>query len=208
MTPATAIALSGGIDSLVAAALLKAQGHRVIGLHFLTGYETENRGASQQAHSPVASDLEAYNRRHVEPLTRQLDIPIHVIDLRGIFQKHVVQYFIQAYASGKTPNPCLVCNPLIKFDILFQHAQKLGAQCIATGHYARIKRHRDGRLGLFRGKDTKKDQSYFLARLTEKQLATAVLPLGDHTKDQTRGMARDMGLVPVSTDESQDAMFY
>jgi len=202
MTPITAIALSGGIDSLVSAALLKKQGHRLIGLHFLTGYEIEARKESSQPGTPRAQATETHAQQLAEHLARQLDIPVHIIDLQAPFQNHVVDYFIQAYQEGKTPNPCLVCNPVIKFDVLYRQALQMGAQRIATGHYARIKRRQDGRMGLFRGKDAGKDQSYFLARLTEKQLAAAVLPLGEHTKDQTRAMARDMGLAPVCIDET------
>jgi tRNA-specific 2-thiouridylase len=207
MTIVTAIALSGGIDSLVSAALLKEQGHRVMGIHFLNGYEARDSRALDEAFDPESAAFRAYAQRTVEPLADQLDIPIHIVDLKDQFQRKVVNYFVQAYASGKTPNPCLVCNPSIKFDILFQHARSLGAQRLATGHYARIKPRDDGRLNLLRGVDSHKDQSYFLARLTQVQLSRAVLPLGDHTKAQTRNLARDLGLVPTSSGESQDVCF-
>lgn len=207
MTPVTAIALSGGIDSLVAAAMLKAQGHQVMGIHFLNGYESRRNQAPGETFAPDAAAFKAYAQRTVEPLAHQLDIPIHIIDLKEQFQKRVVDYFVQAYAAGKTPNPCLVCNPSIKFDLLFHHARTLGAQRIATGHYARIEPCSDGRLGLLRGVDARKDQSYFLARLTQKQLAKALMPLGNQTKAQTRSMARQLGLIPTSADESQDVCF-
>ena len=118
MTDAVAIAVSGGVDSMVAAHLLKRQGHQVLGLHFLTGYE-----------NPVQSDSNS-----VRDIGRQLNIPVAVVDLKLQFQSVVVDYFAAAYQAGETPNPCLVCNPSIKFDLLFQHARTLGAQRLATGH--------------------------------------------------------------------------
>jgi tRNA-uridine 2-sulfurtransferase len=119
----------------------------------------------------------------------------------------VVDYFVNAYGRGKTPNPCLVCNPSIKFDILLEKARSWGANEIASGHYARIKTTLDGRMQLLRGTDERKDQSYFLSRLSQTQLASAVLPLGELTKDQTRRIARRKGLVPVTALESQDICF-
>jgi len=207
MTTVTAIALSGGIDSLVSAALLKDQGHQVMGIHFLNGYESRDHRTPGETFDPESAAFKAYTKRTVDPLADQLDITVHIVDLKDQFQQLVVNYFVEEYGSGRTPNPCLVCNPSIKFDILFQHARSLGAQYIATGHYARIKRRKDGLLGLLRGVDSHKDQSYFLARLTQKQLSRAILPLGEHTKAQTRNLARELGLVPTSTNESQDVCF-
>jgi tRNA-specific 2-thiouridylase len=208
MQQRVAIAISGGIDSLVAAALLKEQGHQVIGLHFITGYE------SGFQHSPVPSDsnrgpagIESRTRRLLAPMLAPLDIPIHIIDLRAEFQSRVVDYFIATYRQGRTPNPCLVCNPSIKFDVLLRKARIMGAECIATGHYARLQRDENDRMHLLRGADQLKDQSYFLARLSQEQLRSALLPLGGLTKDQTRQMARRKGLHPVSVQESQDICF-
>jgi tRNA-specific 2-thiouridylase len=208
MQQRVAIAISGGIDSLVAAALLKEQGHQVIGLHFITGYE------SGFHHPPAPSDpsrdpagIESRTRRLLAPMLAPLDIPIHIIDLRREFQSRVVDYFVTTYQQGRTPNPCLVCNPSIKFDILFRKARSLGAERIATGHYARLERDTDGRMHLLRGVDPLKEQSYFLARLSQEQLRTAVLPLGAITKEQTREIARQKNLHPVSVRESQDICF-
>lgn len=196
MRPTTAIALSGGIDSLVSAALLKEKGHRIIGLHFLTGFETRGRrDPTTQIHNKLVS------------MTDLLEIPIHIIDLRRDFKRAVVDYFIATYHCGRTPNPCLVCNPLIKFDILYKRAQSLGAQTIATGHYARIISGPDHRMHLLRGVDPLKDQSYFLSRLTQHQLSNAILPLGSFTKDQVRQIAHQKGLQPASPQESQDICF-
>jgi tRNA-specific 2-thiouridylase len=199
MCPTTAIALSGGIDSLVSAALLKEQGHQLIGLHFLTGYET--------AEEHIGSDPSKRIQDQLDAMADQLHIPVHIIDLQRDFKRVVVDYFATTYRSGRTPNPCLVCNPLIKFDILFRIGRSLGAQAIASGHYARIQSGQDGRRHLYRGVDHQKDQSYFLARLTQSHLSRAILPLGALTKDQTRQIASQKGLKPVASEESQDICF-
>jgi tRNA-specific 2-thiouridylase len=208
MPKTIAIALSGGIDSLVSAALLKDQGHRLIGIHFLTGYES-----ALPHRLPASSSKEALNDRirlaqeQLNPLADQLDIPLYIIDLRTEFKSRVVDYFIRTYQNGQTPNPCLQCNPSIKFNLLLNRANRYGADCIATGHYAQIRTGSDGRMHLARGVDPVKDQSYFLARLTQEQLKSAVLPLGRYTKNQTRQMAKEMGLQPATHQESQDICF-
>ena len=203
-----AIALSGGIDSLVSAALLKDQNHRLIALHFLTGYEATDEGCPAK---PVQADrfaaLKARTRANLQPLADRLDIPLYIIDLRTEFQRRVVNYFISAYQAGRTPNPCLLCNPLIKFNILLEKARSLGAAYIATGHYARIEPAADGRRRLLRGLDRAKEQSYFLARLSQAQLKQAILPLGGMTKEQTRLIARQKDLTPAAAQESQDVCF-
>lgn len=200
----TAIAMSGGVDSLVAAAMLKEAGRSLIALHFLNGYES---GAFSGNQSDTMAAMADHARRTLQPLADQLDIPLYIIDLSAEFQKQIVDYFVRTYDQGKTPNPCLVCNPLIKFDVLLEKARLLGADQIATGHYARIERTTDGRMRLLRGVDPQKDQSYFLSRLTRRQLAEAVLPLGGMTKAQTRQFAHQRGLAPVTIEESQDVCF-
>jgi tRNA-specific 2-thiouridylase len=208
MQQLVAIALSGGIDSLVAAALLKEQGYRVIGLHFITGFESGFEHASAESCSNTGfAGFEAQALQQLAPMVEQLDIPIHIIDLRREFKRLVVDYFIATYQQGKTPNPCLVCNPSIKFDILFEKAQAYGAEQMATGHYARIARSRDDRMHLLRGIDPLKEQSYFLARLSQRQLRRTILPLGGFSKNQTRQMAEQQGLRPAAMQESQDICF-
>ena len=202
MPGCTAIALSGGIDSLAAAALLKDQGHRIIALHFLTGFEKSAVNEPGGQEGP-----EERMRRKLAPLTDSLDIPLYIIDLRREFKSLVVDYFVSTYAIGRTPNPCLICNPMIKFDILLSRAAEWGADRIATGHYARIADAGRGDKRLLRGIDPVKDQSYFLARLRREQMEKAVLPLGGMTKRQTRGIARDKGLHPAVAEESQDVCF-
>ena len=207
MRNCTAIALSGGIDSLVSAALLQDQGHQVIGLHFLSGYEAGIPSAGASLDKQTFAAIEDHSRRTLHPMADQLKIPLHIIDLRIEFRNRVVNYFVETYAKGQTPNPCLVCNPSIKFDVLLKAARALGASKIASGHYARIEMAGDGKSRLLRGIDNKKDQSYFLSRLSQEQLASIILPLGNLTKAHTRRIARRRGLIPVTAQESQDICF-
>lgn len=203
-----AVALSGGIDSLVTAAILQQRGNDLIGMHFVNGYEAEFDDAGGHPNNPtdISVVMERARARLIR-MTDQLRIPIHIVDLRSEFQSQVVDYFAHTYQSGKTPNPCLICNPKIKYGILLEKARSLGATHLATGHYARIRAAAKGRMQLFRGKDLQKEQSYFLARLNQAQLASAVMPLGDYTKDQTRNIAREKGLQPTASEESQDICF-
>ncbi|MBW2107988.1 MAG: tRNA 2-thiouridine(34) synthase MnmA, partial [Deltaproteobacteria bacterium] len=162
MKKVVAVALSGGIDSAVAATLLKEEGFEVIGLHFLTGYEIFQKEPKQ----PQDSRAVTAARRSAE----RIGIPLEIIDCSRAFQKYVVQYFAEGYRAGLTPNPCIVCNRHIKFGLLVEHAKRLGANTLATGHYARIGQTAQGRPCLLKGLDPGKEQSYFLARLTEQQL--------------------------------------
>jgi tRNA-specific 2-thiouridylase len=208
MPDIVAIALSGGIDSLVAAGLLKAQGFQLIGLHFLTGFESAGLDPTTPPLAPLDPKvLWAHASKQLAPMVAQLDIPFQIIDLRAEFHRLVIDYFCATYRDGKTPNPCLVCNPSIKFGGLFSKARDLGATRLATGHYACIRAGADGRMHLLRGADPTKDQSYFLARLSQEQLRQAVLPLAEMTKTQTRRIAKKMGLRPATRQESQDICF-
>lgn len=208
MRKTIAVALSGGVDSLVAATLLKEQGHDLVGLHFLTGYEAGVDATATRSSSAIDRDrVKEHARERLVRMTASLQLPIYIIDLHREFKSLVVDYFSKTYRSGRTPNPCLVCNPSIKYGRLLDCARSLGATHLATGHYARIRPTPDGRFQLLRGQDPAKEQSYFLARLTQRQLAAAVMPLGDWTKDQTRRKAQTNGLQPASSQESQDICF-
>jgi tRNA-specific 2-thiouridylase len=135
-----------------------------------------------------------------------LDIPFHLIDLQQEFKQHVVEYFCDSYALGRTPNPCLACNRHIKFGALLNLAFEFGAQRLATGHYARIREH-DDHYQLLKGADRQKDQSYVLYMLGQDELPQLIFPLGDHTKQQVRAMATEYGLPTADREESQDACF-
>lgn len=194
MTAYGAIALSGGIDSLVAAWRLQSQGHRLLALHFLTGFEPP--GPSADAPRPPAAEA-----------ARQLGLPLEVVDLSELFRREVVDVFAARYAAGATPNPCLICNPVVKFGRLLEIARERGAQWLATGHYARREPAPGGGWRLLRGVDRGKDQSYFLARLTPDQLARSRFPLGGLTKAAVRRLAAEQGLRPAAEAESQDICF-
>lgn len=193
-----AIAVSGGIDSLTAAYLLKEQGHDVFGIHFLTGHNGP----------PVKKgDPPPQNSNLSDAISRQLDIPVEIIDCTAPFKKHVVDYFTRTYLQGLTPNPCLVCNPLIKFGTVLDHALKSGATRLATGHYARLRSDARGRSRLLRADDPDKDQSYFLGFLSPPQIARACFPLGRLKKEQVIRLAGEKGLQAVVSKESQDICF-
>jgi tRNA-specific 2-thiouridylase len=185
------VALSGGVDSAVAALLLKGRGHRVVALHMSLSPHDPGRPAES-----------------VRTLAEQLGLPLHGVDLRRAFRELVIQPFLEVYRRGMTPNPCVLCNPRIKFSLLRRYALDLGIRWLATGHYARIAPpERDGRLRLLRARDRAKDQSYFLFGLTQEQLAPAVLPLGTLLKGEVRKIAASAGLAVSSRPESQEICF-
>ena len=195
MKHVTAVAVSGGIDSLVAASLVKEMGDDVIGIHFTTGFETDIINPDYKVADIVSS------------ISDQLDIPVHIIRIDDLFKQKVVDYFITSYAAGTTPNPCLVCNPVIKFGALLEAAKEKGASRFATGHYAKVEKDHLGMFHLKKGIDLEKDQSYFLAFLTQSQLSSTYFPLWNLTKDEVQHMAKKKGLVPFSLKESQDICF-
>ncbi|MCU0601011.1 MAG: tRNA 2-thiouridine(34) synthase MnmA [Desulfobacterales bacterium] len=212
MKSAIAVAISGGIDSLVAAYLLKKTYNNVFGLHFLTGFEQTSSPVSisqnyRLTETEGASVVEAPEDHPIFQISQQLSIPVFLIDCRNIFKKKVIDYFIDNYLAGKTPNPCMVCNPEIKFRIILRAAQKLGSSHLATGHYAKIGKKSNGLYQLKKGADSNKDQSYFLALLSQEQLSSALFPLGEMTKKQTVELAMRQGLSAVLTKESQDICF-
>ena len=183
--------MSGGVDSFRAATLLKERGEEVFGIHMRL--------------LPDASSSE----EPLKSLTSRLDIPLTVVDLREPFEREVIRPFLEAYRQGSTPNPCVLCNPRIKFGLLLQKARLLGADRLASGHYAKIHPPASGsdRFSLHRGLDPGKDQSYFLYGLTQSQLSSLVLPLGDLTKREVQQWAIDEGLTPSIAAESQEICF-
>jgi len=212
----TAIAMSGGVDSTMAAYFIKKQGHPVVGMHFITGYEDdltpkhedeeeEKDTGRGQAQKPDLLMEKA--RKQMAPISERLGIPLEIYDIRTEFENSVIKYFAETYKAGQTPNPCMVCNPAIKFGTLLKAAIELGAGHLATGHYANVVKDKDGIFHLLRGKDPQKEQSYFLARLSQKQLASAKFPLADMTKPEVKQLAGSIGIFPYIKQESQDICF-
>ncbi|MBN2116388.1 MAG: tRNA 2-thiouridine(34) synthase MnmA [Anaerolineales bacterium] len=193
------VAMSGGVDSSVAAALLKEQGYDVVGM-MLRLWSEPGREDSNRCCTP---DSLALARR----VAAKLDIPFYVIDAKNVFRETVVQYFLDGYARGETPNPCLVCNRQIRWTFLLDHALALGADYMATGHYVRKMKDEGGRMKLLRAVDRSKDQSYVLYVLDQEKLARALFPIGDYPKTEIRACAEKYGLPTAARKDSQDLCF-
>ena len=208
------VAMSGGVDSSVAAALLKEQGHNVIGL--MMRLWSEYDGAHNRCCAPDAMA----NARYI---ANQLDIPFYVVDTQDVFKQTIVNFFIEGYANGVTPNPCMECNRHIRWDFLLNKALSLGATHMATGHYARVRHvrathdsprseaERDASplptYELLKAIDPNKDQSYVLSVMGQHQLSHAMFPLGDYTKPQVRELAKKFNLPVAEKPDSQDLCF-
>ena len=191
------VGMSGGVDSSAAALLLQRQGHIVEGIHLRL---LEGLPLPPGAASPAAEDARA--------VAEKLGAPLHLLDLSPAFRESVVADFIAEYQAGRTPNPCIVCNRRIKFGAMLDAALSLGGGYLATGHYARVRYDApSGRWLLLRGTDPARDQSYFLYRLTQFQLAHTLFPLGALTKPEIRDMAEAAGLVTARKRDSQDICF-
>ncbi|MBS1249548.1 MAG: tRNA-specific 2-thiouridylase MnmA [Chloroflexi bacterium] len=191
--------MSGGVDSSVTAALLKERGYNVIGVMLRlwseSGREMENRCCTVDALNDARS------------IAGALDIPFYAIDAKEVFRDVVVEYFIDGYTQGLTPNPCLVCNRHIRWEFMFERAHALGGDYMATGHYARLRRGEDGKVQLLKGVDPGKDQSYVLHVLGQDVLQHTMLPLGEYTKEEVRGMAQEFNLSVADRPDSQDLCF-
>ncbi|MEI9999661.1 MAG: tRNA 2-thiouridine(34) synthase MnmA [Verrucomicrobiota bacterium] len=194
------LGMSGGVDSSVAAYLLKEQGYDVIGVTMKVWPQDCVSRAEDKCCGPQAV-ADARGVAHT------LGIPHYVVDEANEFEKLVIDYFSSEYKAGRTPNPCVMCNEKLKFGNLLAKARALGATHVATGHYARIERGAGGRATLFKAADARKDQSYFLFSLRQEQLAAAILPLGGLTKPQTRALAKKMGLKTYDKEDSQEICF-
>jgi tRNA-specific 2-thiouridylase len=197
------VAMSGGVDSSVAAALLLEQGHEVIGMTMQIWDYSTFAAANGETFGTCCSLDDVYDARRV---AEGLGIPFYVVNFEKDFQKQVIDRFCDDYFAGRTPNPCVLCNQVLKFELLLRRALELEADSLATGHYARIV-ETDGRHALRKGLDPAKDQSYFLFTLTQEQMAMVRFPLGGMTKEEVRGHAARFGLRVAEKAESQDICF-
>ena len=192
--------MSGGVDSSVAAYLLKEQGYDVIGVTMQIWQEDKEYEEREGGCCSLSAVDDA--RRVAD----KIGIPFYVLNFRDSFKKNVIDYFIDEYMEGKTPNPCIACNKYLKFDELLKKAQGIGADYIATGHYAKIEEH-NGRYILVKSDDDKKDQTYALYNMTQEQLAHTLMPCGEYTKDRIREIAKEIGLDVHNKKDSEEICF-
>ena len=197
------VGLSGGVDSSVAAYLLKQQGHEVIGL-FMRNWN--DASVTLEDECPWVEDS-----NDALLVAQKLGIPFQVIDMSELYKERIVDYMFSEYEKGRTPNPDILCNREVKFDVFLQTALSLGADKVATGHYARVSSFVDERgkeiYQLLAGKDNNKDQSYFLCQLNQNQLSKALFPIGELIKPEVREIAREIGLVTADKKDSQGLCF-
>jgi len=188
-----AVALSGGVDSSYAASILKDEGWNIIGIHLLL---------------PISPKERAEKVRITKLLSDRLNIPLYLLDVNNSFQKEVIDYFIRSYSLGLTPNPCVVCNYVVKFGQIIKWMDNKRIDYLATGHYARVRRSSNKiYIDLLRGKDRQKDQSYFLHRLNQSHLSRTIFPLGDLKKAEISLLAKERGLSASIHPESQEICF-
>jgi tRNA-specific 2-thiouridylase len=193
------VGLSGGVDSSVAAHLLIQKGYEVIGM-FMRNWHDESVTISDEC--PWIDDS-----NDALLIAQQLGIPFQVIDLSEAYKARIVDYMFREYESGRTPNPDVLCNREIKFDVFLKAAMELGADYVATGHYCQKKEFENGGFGLLAGKDKNKDQSYFLCQISQDQLAKALFPIGNLEKSEVRAIAKEIGLVTAEKKDSQGLCF-
>ena len=201
MSPRVLVAMSGGVDSSVAAAMLHEAGYDVVGIAMRLAPEPAHL-SRRRATCCSHEDFEDARR-----VAERMNFPFYIVDLREDFAARVMGNFVSEYLAGRTPNPCVMCNREIKFDRLWKRARAIGADFVATGHYARIDRDDTGRFHLMRAADESKDQSYFLFSLTQNELSRTLFPLGTMTKTEVRARARELGLLNADKPESQEICF-
>ncbi|MDE2590272.1 MAG: tRNA 2-thiouridine(34) synthase MnmA, partial [Patescibacteria group bacterium] len=202
------VAMSGGVDSSVAAYLMKQQGYDVIAVHLKfwideTSSEEDKYKYMQGAENKCCSIEGASDIRAV---ARMLDIPFYVLDCRDYFKDTIVDYFLNGFAGGETPNPCIMCNKMVKFGYMYQKMKEFDADFVATGHYARVYHDNNG-YKLLRGKDQFKDQSYFLYNVSQDILSHTFFPIGEYEKPEVRKIAESFGLRIANKHDSQEICF-
>lgn len=199
--PSVVVAMSGGVDSSVAAYLLAKQGYPIVGVSMqVWDYK---KSAQHNSRATCCSPADFCDARMV---AAKLEIPFYVVDFERAFEREVIDKFVATYQSGLTPNPCIDCNSKVKFRELRERSRAFGCNFVATGHYARIKRSDVG-CHLLRGRDRLKDQSYFLYTCKQEELGETLFPVGDYTKGEIREIAREAGLATADKAESQDICF-
>lgn len=196
------VGMSGGVDSSVAAWLLKKQGYDVIGVTMQIWQEEGRETAEEEGGCCGLSAVDDARR-----VAGALGIPHYVMNFREEFKTCVIDYFIQEYLQGRTPNPCIACNRYVKWESLLKRSMDIGADYIATGHYAKVERLKSGRYALRTSISGEKDQTYALYNLTQEQLARTLMPVGDYSKEEIRKMAGDIGLSVAGKPDSQDICF-
>ncbi len=202
MAKTVCIGMSGGVDSSVAAYLLKKQGYNVIGVTMQIWQDEDSAEISENGGCCGLSAVDDARR-----VANKLDIPYYVMNFKQEFKKHVIDYFIDEYKNGRTPNPCIVCNRYVKWEALLHRCMGIGGDLIATGHYARVIQLPNGRYTLKVAKGVIKDQTYALYNLTQEQLSKTLMPVGDYTKDEIRAIAEEIGLSVANKPDSQDICF-
>jgi tRNA-specific 2-thiouridylase len=198
----TVVAMSGGVDSCVAAILLKQAGYDIVGISMQVWDYKRNGGSASRATCCAPSDFD-----DARSIAESIGFPFYVFDFEETFKREVIDRFVSSYLAGQTPNPCLDCNRRVKFHELRQRAGLLGYPAVATGHYARIRPKVEGNLGLYTARDVTKDQSYFLYELTQQDLRTTLFPVGDILKSEAREILLRNGYSIASKPESQDICF-
>lgn len=196
------VGLSGGVDSSVAAWLLKEQGYDVIGVTMQIWQDEDNVVQEENGGCCGLSAVDDARR-----VAASIGIPYYVMNFKQEFQKNVIDYFTEEYLNGRTPNPCIACNRYVKWEALLQRSLSIGADYIATGHYARIDKLPNGRYAIRRSATLAKDQTYALYNLTQEQLEHTLMPVGNYSKDQIREMAEKIGLQVANKPDSQDICF-
>ncbi len=201
-----AVAMSGGVDSSVAAWLLKRAGHDVVGLFMRHGIEFAEAAACDPAAARRQGCCTAADAADARRAAAMLDVPFYAVDFHHEFDR-IVAYFADEYTAGRTPNPCIVCNTWLKFGKLFEAAHNIGAECVATGHHARVVRYETGDWALCRGRDPAKDQSYALFGIPRHRLPSVRFPVGEYRKEAVRAFAAELGFHVAEKPDSQELCF-